>query len=215
MFALALKDFRLLGKYTWFLGGLSFFLLFYYTNTLIGLAFSVLPALYLVSWSTSMDFRYKADSFVACLPVRPRSVVAARFLTIPMAWLAGFAAALVLWAIRSAFGAFIPAATLPGIAAVSLALALVSNGLYLAAYYLFGYQNARWSIFIFYGAIGAMGPIMNAALPGSAATGIPAVNAIVGGRAGPGLYAAVFAISLAAFAACFGVSLAAYRRKEF
>ena len=215
MLALALKDFALVGKRLWLLSCWSLFILFYYTNGLVGLAFSIMPALFLVSWATGMDFRYKADSFVSCLPAPRRSVVAARFLTVPMAWALGFAGGLGIWALRSAFGAFIPAARLPGIAALSLALTLASNAVYLAAYYAFGYQHARWAIFIFYGCLGALGPVLNAASPGSAATGIPSVNALVGGLASPGFYAAALGAGLVLSAACYVVALAAYRRKEF
>lgn len=215
MFALALKDFSLIGRRAWLLAGLAFFLFLYWTNPTIGLAFSLFPPLYATAWACGMDFRYKADSFVACLPLGRASIVAARFLTIPMAWAAGFAAALIPWAIRSAFGPFIPAAALPGIAAVSLATALVSNSLYLCAYYVFGYQNARWVLFIFFGGIGALGSIFKGTGSGSAEVGVAGVNAIVGGHAEAGIYAAVLAIALVVCAVAFATALAGYRRKEF
>ena len=215
MWALALKDISLVGRRAWILVAMSFFLMFYWTNPLIGLAFSLFPSMYAISWTSGLDFRYKADSLVACLPFVPAKVVAARFLVVLLAWAAGFAAGLVPWAVRSAFGAFIPAAQLPGIAAISLSLALVANSVYLAAYYVFGFQNARWANFVFFGAIGALGPIMNkvSSVPASAASS-SAVEIIAGLASAP-LYAAAFAVALAFAAACLAASLAAYRRKEF
>jgi len=212
--ALALKDLSLVGRRGALMLGCSLFMIFYFTNTAFGLLLSILPSVYLVTWATGIDFRYKADSFLACLPARPRRIVGGRFLAAILAWAACFAGGLAIWALRSAFGPFVPASSLLGIAAFSLASCMAVNGFYLAAYYLFGYMRARWANLVFFVCVGAMGPIMNGLYPGAASTGLPSVNAILGGGAGAGFYAAVAAAGAAVYAAGYALALAAYSRRE-
>jgi hypothetical protein len=140
--AFALKDFALIGKRAWLLSGLAVLLIIYPGNPVIGLALSLMPGLYVSSWASGIDFKDKADAFLLSLPAPRASIVGGRFLAVALAWLGGFLLALPLWALRSAFGPYLPAACLPGIAAVSLAFSLFSNGIYLGACYAFGFQNA-------------------------------------------------------------------------
>jgi hypothetical protein len=210
--AFALKDFALLGKRAWLLSGLALALIVYPANPVLGLALTLLPALYVSSWASAIDFKDKADSFLRSLPAPRSAIVGGRFLSVALAWLIGFLAAVLLWALRNAFGAYLPAAYLPGIAAVSAAFSLFSNGVYLAACYAFGFQNARWANFIVFFGIGAMGPILNVAAPGSREEGLAAIMAFVGGRGEAGTYALVLAAGLALYAACYLVSLIAFRR---
>ncbi|MDP3179878.1 MAG: ABC-2 transporter permease [Spirochaetaceae bacterium] len=222
MFALALKDFSLMGKRFWLIGGVAFLFLIYPGNPAFGLAISLLPALYVTAWACGSDFQSKADSFIACLPVAPGRVVGARFAVVPVAWAAGFASALLIWALRTAFGPFLPAAALPGIAALSLAAALVASAVYLCAYYLFGFQNARWANFLVFGTIGALGPVLGSVLGkggGGASVESSSVRAgiaaFVSGGAGPGLYLAVLGAAMGLYAVAYCVSFAAYRSRDY
>jgi hypothetical protein len=216
VFAYAIKDFIQVGKRAWFYVGFVFLLIIYPGNPVVGLFFSILPAFALTGYVCGNDFKYRADDFLHSLPGSLASIVGGRFLTVPIVWFIGFASALPLWALRNAFGEYLPASTLPGIAAFSLAICLIYNALYLASYYALGFQNARWTGFVFFFGLGALGPMLGGMNPSRSLTpaGIPEdLDRITAGRADPAFYLAALALGIVLYLAAYALSIMTYRRR--
>jgi hypothetical protein len=210
--ALALRDLMLIGKErsAWVAAAISLAIPFLFAwKSGFALAMLALPSYYVAAWACGMDFKYRSDRFLCSLPVSRAALVAQRFAGALASWLASFAVSALGWAAASAMGAAALAA-LPSAALLSLAATMIVVGLYLAAYYVFGYQNARWAIILIIGVGGAVAGAL-----GAAGSPSEAIGALLAGEAGAGVYIGSAAVALAVFAAAFLVSVAAYRRRQF
>jgi hypothetical protein len=181
------------------------------------LALAALPAYYVAAWACGMDFKYRADRFLCSLPAPRALIVAQRFAGVLASWAASIALAALVWAAMAALGTGLPPAGLFAAALLSLAETMIVVGLYLAAYYVVGYQNARWAIILIIGlggaAAGALGSTRSAGAGG--ASPADAFGALLSGGAGTGFYIAAVLAALAVYAVSYLVSVAAYSRKQF
>jgi hypothetical protein len=147
-------------------------------------------------------------------------VFVALSLALPLLFAEGSAFALALaalvWAAMAALGTDLAPAGLFAAALLSLAETMILVGPYLAAYYVVGYQNARWAIILIIGlgsaAAGALGSTRNAGAGG--ASPADAFGVLLSGGAGTGFYLAAVLAALAVYAVSYLVSVAAYRRKQ-
>jgi hypothetical protein len=222
--ALALRDLMLIRKErsAWVAAAIALSIPFLFAwKSGFAIAMLALPSYYVAAWACGMDFKYRSDRFLCSLPVPRAVLVAHRFAGSLVSWIASFAVSTLGWIAASALGGASMAA-LPTAALLSLAATMIVVGIYLAAYYVFGYQNARWAIILIIGVGGAVAGALGAALPGSAGSAAQgasspaeALGSLLAGEAGTGVYAWSAIAALAVFAAAYLVSVAAYRKKEF
>lgn len=222
MLSLALKDIRCVAReragFAIALFSLMIPVTFANGNSL-GLFWCLLPTMYITSWACGVDFKYRADRFLGSLPLSRGEIAAGRYLGIFPAWAATFAVSLPVWFIIDAFGPGISVSRLPYIALLSLSANLFAQALYLGAYYLVGFQNARWAMMVLFGAFAAIlaifgGFSFSSGQVAAAAAGSP-VASLMNGTLGWGAYAAILASALALYALSFALAAAANRRKEF
>lgn len=217
MSALALRDLMLIRKEksAWFAVAIALSMPFLFAwKSGFAIAMLALPSYYVAAWACGMDFKYRSDRFLCSLPVPRTVLVAHRFVGSLASWIATFAVTTLAWIAASAIGC-VPMTALPSAALLSLAATMIVVGLYLAAYYAFGYQNARWAVILIIGAGGAVAGALGAAGPSSAAEAAGALGSLLAGEAGSGVYIWSAVAALAVFAAAYLVSIAAYAKKEF
>jgi hypothetical protein len=205
-------------KSAWVAASMSLVLpLLFLGKSALAVALMALPAYYVVAWACGMDFKYRADRFICSLPKSRAGIVAHRFAGGLVAWTVSFALTSLCWTLVWALGSGLSMAALPPTALLSLAATMIVVGTYLAAYYVFGYQNARWAIILVIGLGAAAAGALGSAGPASAGSGSPAeaMASLISGSAGAGVYLAAALVALGAYAAAYLVSVAAYRRKQF
>jgi hypothetical protein len=218
--ALALRDLMLIRKErsAWIVVLMALVLPFLMLGkSALAIAFMALPAYYVAAWACGMDFKYRSDRFLCSLPLSRAAIVRHRFAGPLVTWAASFALTALVWTALAALGAGLTMAGLAAAAFLSLAATMIVVGMYLASYYAFGYQNARWAIFVFIGLGGAFAGALGSNRTASAGKASPtgALGALLSGDAGIGLYIAAVLAALAAYAASYMIAIAAYRKKQF
>jgi hypothetical protein len=211
--ALALRDLMLIRKErsAWVAVAIALSMPFLFAwKSGFAIAMLALPSYYVAAWACGMDFKYRSDRFLCSLPVPRALLVAHRFAGSLVSWIASFAVSTLGWIAASAI-VYVPMTALPAAALLSLTATMIVVGLYLAAYYVFGYQNARWAVILIIGVGGAIAGALGAAGPSPA----EALGSLLAGEAGSGVYIWSAVAALAVFAAAYLVSIAAYGKKEF
>jgi hypothetical protein len=209
-------------KSSWSMILVSLFVPAMFRGSLIVALFVVaMPAYFAVGFACGVDYKYKADRFLRSLPVSCASLVGSRFASALLAWAIGFAVTAVAWVGFSLLGSGVVLAQLCPAFVLSLAETLVIAGLYIASYYLLGFQSARWAIAILFALVtaatvalgGFTGQVFQME-PRQMAQGSP-LSLVLNGGLGPWAYALMVAAGLAVYAVSYIVSVAAYRRKEY
>jgi hypothetical protein len=224
VFALALRDLMLVRreKSAWSMILVSLFVPAMFKGSLVVALFVVaLPAYFAAGLACGVDYKYKADRFLRSLPVPCSRLVASRFVSALLAWATCFAITALAWIAMSLLGSGVELAQLGPAFVLSLAETLVIVGAYICSYYVFGFQSARWAIFIVFVLIGSISALLGG-FSGQLFQMEPRQLAqdsllaqVLGGGLSPWACVLVIAVGLVAYAVSYIVSVAAYRRKEF